>query len=325
VGLTGVHNPQVPLQLDWRGRMWSLPFSIRSVLDVGVVSAGGATFGVSVKALPGIFHRTRAVTVYPRFVVFNKLSHPVRIVPSMEISDDSASHMSQPLRSPESGRWTRNGGPIITDTRGNQLCLSDRSPLCKVCASSCVAVYDFPEAFDTTQQSEILTLFRDTKPAAGERSIRFMSGLTDDTSEFPVSPPIFVERVGESSYCWLRQTRSRELLGKTLTELHSNQTTIFIHLDDVGTTPPMVIENRSSTNTLLYAVGQRNKFVRLDPLRWHAVIWEDERKEIRVCSEQSLTESAAAIHGRGSKEVRGFHSRLRTRKAPAKEERAVRG
>ncbi|CAM9437847.1 unnamed protein product, partial [Chrysoparadoxa australica] len=75
---------QLPLQLDWRGRSWSKSFSINAINSSGEICTQAGTFGVCVGASPGIFHKTKVVTVYPRFVVSNMLNLPVCAIPCLE-------------------------------------------------------------------------------------------------------------------------------------------------------------------------------------------------------------------------------------------------
>ena len=65
---------------DLLGRAFSTPFNVDAVSTRGQLETPSAVLGVSVKSLPGLFHRTRAVTLWPRFVVVNQLHEPVDVL-----------------------------------------------------------------------------------------------------------------------------------------------------------------------------------------------------------------------------------------------------
>ncbi|CAM9464734.1 unnamed protein product, partial [Choristocarpus tenellus] len=72
---------QFPIPFDVAGRSWSRCFNVDAVNTAGPVDTSGATFGVSVSALPGVFQRTRVVTLYPRLILRNCLGVPLQVMP----------------------------------------------------------------------------------------------------------------------------------------------------------------------------------------------------------------------------------------------------
>ena len=66
---------------DTLGRDWSSLFNVDAISTTGQLETPSAVLGVSVKSLPGLFHRTRAVTLWPRFVVINRLHEAVDVLP----------------------------------------------------------------------------------------------------------------------------------------------------------------------------------------------------------------------------------------------------
>ncbi|TFJ87665.1 hypothetical protein NSK_001015 [Nannochloropsis salina CCMP1776] len=78
--MNGTLRIMAPL-FDTLGRDWSSPFNVDAISTTGQVETPSAVLGVSVKPLPGIFHRTRAVTLWPRFIVINRLRKSVDVLP----------------------------------------------------------------------------------------------------------------------------------------------------------------------------------------------------------------------------------------------------
>lgn len=70
---------QIPIVFDRAGRRWSRTFNVDAANTAGPLETSGATLGVSVSALTGQFHRTRVVTLYPRFIVRNFLGIPLEV------------------------------------------------------------------------------------------------------------------------------------------------------------------------------------------------------------------------------------------------------
>jgi SHR-binding domain of vacuolar-sorting associated protein 13 len=78
---TAQHGPiaQCAVPFDSEGRHWSQRFSVNAVSTSGELLTPCAAFGVTIAALPGLYRRTRVVTLYPRFVVRNDLRVPLQV------------------------------------------------------------------------------------------------------------------------------------------------------------------------------------------------------------------------------------------------------
>ncbi|CAN0128775.1 unnamed protein product, partial [Discosporangium mesarthrocarpum] len=59
-------------------------FSTDAVRVRGEVAPPAGVFGVSIGVLPGAFHLTRVVTIWPRFLLCNSLGCNVAVIPSLE-------------------------------------------------------------------------------------------------------------------------------------------------------------------------------------------------------------------------------------------------
>eukprot|EP01084_Bolivina_argentea_P112627 200861_1 len=165
---------QIPLQLDWKGRSWSLPVSTQTIRDVGTMCTQSGVFGVTVNVLPGIFHITREVSLYPPVVIKNELRCPILVVPCLEApseADDGPKqqfskfrHKLQKYVSKKKlkkkrrklialrKKVTRRDGQqyiipqsVYTDTEGNPVFISSKSYVKHVSPGESVAVYDFAD------------------------------------------------------------------------------------------------------------------------------------------------------------------------------------
>lgn len=65
---------------DYCGRSWSREFNL-TASNKGEVVASGCALSVRVQSLIGVFHRCRAITILPRFVVINTLGFDVSLFP----------------------------------------------------------------------------------------------------------------------------------------------------------------------------------------------------------------------------------------------------
>ncbi|CAN0396178.1 unnamed protein product, partial [Discosporangium mesarthrocarpum] len=73
------HLGQFQVPFDLAGRSWSRSFNVDAVNTAGPVDTSGATLGISISALPGVFQRTRVVTLYPRLILRNYLGVPLQV------------------------------------------------------------------------------------------------------------------------------------------------------------------------------------------------------------------------------------------------------
>ncbi len=161
---------QIPLQLDWRGRSWSRPVSTRTLRDVGTIRTKCGVFGFMVNVLPGQFHVTRVLNLYPPVVVKNELKCPILVVPCFEAHLGDADkkkfnkfrhkfkkyrknkrikHEEKKLVALREKIKGRNGRQYIipqniyTDTEGNPVFISSQSYVTYVSPGESAVVYDF--------------------------------------------------------------------------------------------------------------------------------------------------------------------------------------
>lgn len=101
------------------------------------------------------------------------------------------------------------------------------------------------------------------------------------------APRLFVNHDGEKkqiqdTYVWMEGGRHQEdVLVRVSCRMLSNGATIHVVLSNETPSPPLRIENRSSTQTLSYRLGgDAQENVRLlEPMRWNSLHWvtDDER------------------------------------------------
>eukprot|EP00953_Heterococcus_sp_UTEX-ZZ885_P010354 6050-Heterococcus_DN1.PRE.8 len=84
---------QPALDLDGRGRSWCKRFSTKAAAGAGEADMTAGTFGVTIRALPGDFHKTRVVTFFPRYIVTNSLPCAITVLPCLEHHANSHHHM----------------------------------------------------------------------------------------------------------------------------------------------------------------------------------------------------------------------------------------
>jgi hypothetical protein len=102
------------------------------------VEAGSAVLGVSIRPLPGLFQRTRAVTLFPRFVVVNQLSFPIELLPLRCPPPSSSAPPSSSRRPPSSlAEDQHSPSPEAEDAIPQKQCTASLAP------SECFALYSF--------------------------------------------------------------------------------------------------------------------------------------------------------------------------------------
>lgn len=104
------------------------------------MEAGSAVLGVSIRPLPGLFQRTRAVTLFPRFVVVNQLSFPIELLPLRCPPPSSSAPPSSASRRPPSASLAEDQpgpAPEAEDAIPQKQCTASLAP------SECVALYSF--------------------------------------------------------------------------------------------------------------------------------------------------------------------------------------
>ncbi len=185
---------QIPLKLDWKGRSWSIPFSTQMLHDVGTVNTQCGVFGVRVNVLPGVFHVTREVSLYPPVVVKNDLDCPILVVPCLEPASKGSDEKqkrrhfsirrrlqeyrrSKKRRRKQKKRKSMFSGThgrrytlphnVYVDTEGSPVFFTNKSYVHCIAPGESVAVYDFncindPESLLAAErsQSEVATNYQ---------------------------------------------------------------------------------------------------------------------------------------------------------------------
>ncbi len=161
---------QTPLELNWRGRSWSSPFSTQMLRNVDTVSTESGVFGVTVNVLPGIFHVTREVSLYPPVVIRNELDYPILVLPCLEAPFEGSNSPKKQLnafkrriqkrkkklkrrkqvenRQKDKSKFGRESllpQNVYTDTDGKPVFISSRSYVQYLAPGECAAVYDFSD------------------------------------------------------------------------------------------------------------------------------------------------------------------------------------
>lgn len=123
--------------------------------------------GVSIKPLPGLFQRTKAVTLFPRFVVVNQLSSPVQVLPILRppppprrgvassmasiLPSAFSSSSSQQATEQQGGGGAKAGGGGGRSSRGasmsgparSSVYLDEQQCVSEVAPGQCLALYSF--------------------------------------------------------------------------------------------------------------------------------------------------------------------------------------
>lgn len=87
--------------------------------------------------------------------------------------------------------------------------------------------------------------------------------------------------VYQDTYVWMEGGRDQEdVLVRVSCRMLSNGATIHVVLSNETPSPPLRIENRSSTQTLCYRLGgDSDDNVRLlEPMRWNSLHWVNDDK-----------------------------------------------
>ena len=103
---------------------------------------------------------------------------------------------------------------------------------------------------------------------------------------------------------WLKGGRhQRDVLVRVSCRLLTNGATVHVVLSDETPFPPLRIENRSSTQTLAYRLGgdDEDVFQLLEPMRWTALHWVEEKRWVSLgwvcCCFWSLACCCARLSG----------------------------
>lgn len=94
-------------------------------------------------------------------------------------------------------------------------------------------------------------------------------------------PPPLPVLVDQDTYVWMEGGRDQEdVLVRVSCRMLSNGATIHVVLSNETPSPPLRIENRSSTQTLCYRLGgDSDDNVRLlEPMRWNSLHWVNDDK-----------------------------------------------
>jgi len=242
-----------PFTLDPFGLNWSEPCSLEHG-DREVVHTTDCLFSVSVSRLPGIFSRTNAVMLLPRFICCSKLSIPIIIRPQAEGFYSETSEI--------------NPSPMSV-CEGTKLHLN---------AFESGVIYNFGSGV-----SKI--------PIHLKRTIIICDGLEGNDIPSTFSKAINCDDLSlGDQYIWIScgsSSVSFSSQGRILVmaRLIMEGSTTVIYLTDASANPPYRIENRTSSFALKFRqAGVDEQWICLSPHTWksYAVYCSSHAREIEV-------------------------------------------
>ena len=257
----------IPPDFDNCGRYWSLPFNL-TASNKGEVFASGCALSVRVQSLVGVFHRTRTITLLPRFVLINKLSFGVNIMPFCAASAQQVN-------------------PIAIES----------SVLCLKAGVPCV-IYHFPAHNESSPKAAPKNSWE------ASPYVLLGSGLFSESSIASDACPIRLNMVGEQ-FTWLNDTLTNSDSKRVVVAaaIKSQGTVFSIILSETGAYSPLRLENRSHA-LLLYRqfvkisnLRPQLAWLELPPMSWRAFIWSlpFENEKLVEISIAGIQSSAATM------------------------------
>jgi len=242
---------------DEAGRDWSPPFNVDAINTKGQVETSCAVLGVSIAPLTGIFHRTKVVTLCPRFIVVNQTDHTFEILPTVRMVLPSLTMKARvgaiiPALANELRGRQRSQSPITINPF-----LSEGTCIETLSSAQSLALYSFvplrflppgvriPWMTDVEANSDVALTWNTTIPGEKERILRRCISLRlSGYGDVPFSQPIMVEEVGETCvWAWLDTdgVMKGPLISVTVS---IEEATMFVIIKVCTSTPPYQIENR---------------------------------------------------------------------------------
>ncbi len=293
---------------DTLGREWSSPFNVDALSAAGQLETPSAVLGVSVKSLPGLFHRTRAVTLWPRFVVINRLHGAVDVLPLLRpTSIDGGTrkgtvaailpslNRSSTLAAAEGkakGK-TRGSNPAAALTK-SQLVPTDCYAVLH--PGECLVIYGFlplrtlPSALSlpprlkraraaALQQHHLNPHKDDEKGGDNQalaRALCFRTHQQDADERVAFSHGVHVEDVGETCVWFWRDAEGVKPGPLVSANVTVHASSVFLTLRDSTLSPPYRIENRSSWASLVCKQsGLSGDTLAVGPMAFKSFSWQE--------------------------------------------------
>jgi hypothetical protein len=261
--------------------------------NAGEITAGNCSFAVSVAFLPGVFQRTCLVTLLPRFIVVNKTSVAIRLLPFKS---------AEPI--PES--LLRSSMNFSEFSNSQSFILHPNE------ATAVFSFFDSKGSADSEHYIGPHKYHQKKKRWLRAYDAEISSALNTHKMEDFVFRPVCVDDIGEQ-FCWFSKSGCvgvdstdsgviRQLCfdNEAVLESHVTQQeniavfsisvalsgqTVVITYRDVSKTPPFRIENRLTNVCLLIRQKGTSFWVELPPRSWRSFIWTDYYlpKMIEVC------------------------------------------
>ena len=233
-----------PLALEPFGPQWSEPCSIEHG-GKAEITASNCCFSVSTSRLPGLFSRTCAIMLLPRYIVSSKLNFALRIKPHIELVG-------------------RNGGTYDDSLReGANLLLSHHS-------SGVIFSFGDESHLGSTDVTET-------------RRVLSISDATGGFDRAVFSKAIYCDEASTTDqFLWMKCTGPVDgqllVLARTVTE----GSTTVITLSDSSQKPPYRISNRASWTIKFRQVGTDEDWVTLPAHTWKSYALYDQSKPHKV-------------------------------------------
>jgi hypothetical protein len=229
---------------DEKGRHWSQYFDVAPG-NTGELTTTCGSFSVQVNPLPGLFHRTSAVTFFPRFIIVNQLPIGVIIRPVMG---------TLPTMAPSTTINPQNPIELSPNESGILYAFTQLS---------------LHRTFEVGE--EIIHKRWIWVQALGASSSNHSRPISlDDIGEIDVWLPI-IQTPGLDN----TDSSASKLLISASVMLQDSL--VVVTLRDISKTPPYRLENRSLTHSLEYR--QRHNLLSnwqtLAPGAWTSYVWDD--------------------------------------------------
>jgi hypothetical protein len=300
-------------QFEPNGREWSPSFDVAHG-NKGELIASQCNLSVSCKRLPGVFNRTSAIVLLPRFILFNKTRHPLKVLPFLDVQGPSTEGRSAALSGQP--QWVLGGSgvdPLSTATGDVEMLTLP--------PNSSGIVYSFAEApigvegeaspgrrsGEKHKQSRdarsrgvrklalsvsahayapAVARGRDSIPRtpsrAGARPGQQLPGGGRGEEVLSFSQPILCEDMSDQ-FVWLpcggvggyAAPKGAPPLAIMQASVVLEDTTVIITLEDATRSPPYLIENRASVPIRFRQNGTAEHWVDVEAHSWAAYVLFD--------------------------------------------------
>jgi hypothetical protein len=227
---------------DEKGRHWSQYFDVAPG-NTGELTTTCGSFSVQVNPLPGLFHRTSAVTLFPRFIIVNQLPIGVLIQPIMGYLP------------------TVSSSTIVNSQNAIEL-LPNESGILYAFTQLPLRTFEVGEEFNHKRSIWVQALGMGSWNHSRPISL-------DDLGEINVWLPVKQSHIDTSD-----QSSSKILISASVM---LQESLVVVTIKDISNTPPYRLENRSLTHTLEYRQQHNalSNWQTLAPGTWSSYVWDD--------------------------------------------------